>query len=241
MSRGLGDVYKRQGDSLFQYGNSQSGDEKDDTLLRAKNTLYQFALNSTPEVDEETWNKFDTLYKEVQTVLGEIPEALERPQEVVAVPSGPENNTGEGTSPTTKTVPEPVSVAPPDREDPSYGMAAVGFLAALLIVGGAFFFFMKKPKKTRRVPGRGDDAPVAIAMPAAGATVSSPKPQPKRRPPQQPAAAEAKAAASQPVKKKKKSIEDLTPEEKAALKKKLLAKKKAEAAKAAQAKKSEES
>ncbi|MBD3674948.1 MAG: hypothetical protein HUJ26_15635 [Planctomycetaceae bacterium] len=249
------DVLYEMGDAYYQYGQSVSDPEKEDNLLRAKNTLYQFGLNSTPDVAEATWNKFDDLYQEVQSALGEIPEPLERPQEVAEAP-GPGDQTGGGPGDTGGPKPpdkRPRTVEVEDRPDPPYLMAGIAVMVCIGL-GVGFFFLMKPKKKGRRhIPGRDDEAPVTIGMPSAAPS----KPQPKRQsapqietsaktPPQKKPTAEkpqptrSSETGEQPAKKKR-TVADLSPEEKAILKKKLLAKKKAEAAKAAQEKKSNES
>jgi len=166
------DVLFEMGDSLYQYGKSLSGDEQKDYFVRAKSTLYQFALNSTPDVDNETWTKFDELYLDVQNSLGEIPEPLERPTAVAdnggqpvesqeAIDNEFQNaDVGEGGEiiGTTEEVPE----------GPNYMLAAIAVLVCAGMAVGMFFLFMKPKKKARRrVPGRDDDAPASIGIPSA--------------------------------------------------------------------------
>lgn len=212
------DVLFEMGDAYYQYGKSATDPERENNLLRAKNTLYQFGLNSTPDVAEATWNKFDTLYQEVQTTLGEIPEPLERPEEVVAAPVQPGDQTGdEGPGDTKTPIKTPVPVKVDDRSDPPYMMAAI---ALLVCVGlGVGFFFLMKPKKKvrRRIPGRDDDAaPVSIGLPSEAPAKPQAKQQAapvidtsakidttaKAQPKKKPAAASNQPAAKRPAAKK---------------------------------------
>jgi len=242
-------VLYAMGDTLRQYALTL-GDEaqRKDMLMRAKTTLYQFALQSDGNESLQTWNKFDDLYQTVQREMGVIPEPLERPKELVADTEEPQEGVAEspinaGTGNVGTVIETDVDVT---RKEPNYMLAAVALLGAIGIAVGAFFLFKPKKKARRRIPGRDDEAPITIGFPgdAEEAPVAprnavarpSAKPQPAAEPAPQTAAEATATSVAEPPVKKKKTVADLTPEEKAALKRKLLAQKQA-----AQAKKSEES
>ncbi|MDG2388243.1 MAG: hypothetical protein P8M30_02880 [Planctomycetaceae bacterium] len=204
------DVLYEMGDSLYQYGKSLSGEEQKDFFVRAKSTLYQFALNSTPDVDNETWTKFDTLYLDVQNSLGEIPTPLERPTAVAGTDGQPVQtqesideelrnaDAGDGGEVIITTVDEPTG--------PNYMLAAIAVLVCAGMGVGLFFLIKPKKKARRRIPGRDDDTPVTIGAPSAvpaNKAAAQPRPQKQAAPQIETKPATAPPAKSQQAEKPK--------------------------------------
>jgi len=136
----------------------------------AKRELEVFA-SVTGELDEQWWQQFDSLYREIQQDLGQDPVALPRPERyaITAVVAGngsagtPTDNQQQQPQPASDAV-DPVKQA---AAKPSGGMNTL-MLGVLLVAGlaggGGFVFVMAKPRRSRVSYG-GTAAPPSVAAP----------------------------------------------------------------------------
>ncbi|MCA9084539.1 MAG: hypothetical protein KDA81_10815 [Planctomycetaceae bacterium] len=100
------------------------------------------------DIDDVWFAKFDKLYQDVQTDLGQVPVALERPKP----PEIPEDEQSEAVAEDTPESNEQMAVAPPAPPEDSGPNVLLATLALALAAGGAFGFYklMSKPGAKRR-------------------------------------------------------------------------------------------
>lgn len=168
-----------------------------------------FATVAGADMDDQWWEKFDSLYRNLQQDLGQLPQPLERPESVqptaanaivsIVPDSGAAGGTDGGTS--SGAVAVPAASKPQDSGGPGGLLVTLGVLVALGGAGG-IAFAMAKPKKRPAVSGQ-SVAPDLIAPPgsdrparprkarAAGSEGPSTASQQKTRQQRAPAAGEA--------------------------------------------------
>ncbi|GAB5443494.1 MAG: hypothetical protein Fues2KO_38430 [Fuerstiella sp.] len=247
------DEYKdRFLEARYEYINSRyryaktNAPEAEAQLKAALGELTIFA-QVFPDLDDAWFSKFDQLYRNIQTELGQAPLPLERPEPIEVVPETPE--VAEGTDPDQAepaTTEEPAGTTAP--AEPQEGPGLIVWILVFGLAGGggfAFYKVMSKPRQKRRSfapdqapkvplpPASGDSGDEGgmpdfsnlgdIAAPAGGVAVAAPARKAVRKKAAEPSTAEG----TRPAKKKR----VLTPEEAAKYK----AAKAARAAKAAKA------
>jgi hypothetical protein len=200
----------------LEFGLAQTGAKKTEALQTAKTQIVSFVA-ITSDFSEEWWPKFDGLYREVQTGLGDIPQPLEKPKEYVAPPVE-EIATRSSSSKNAKKKKSKAKVKKKADDGGTLTYAIFGIIA-LLGVGGGGFMVMKGTKTRKPSAAMASvtiDAPVIAPPPAA--------PVRKKRS----AASQKGGAAPAPAAKKEKPKRPLTPEEKDKIRRRRAAKAKAE-------------
>ncbi|MDA0835118.1 MAG: hypothetical protein O2955_09505 [Planctomycetota bacterium] len=151
-----------------QLGLKQSNSAKRNVELdRAKMEIETFAA-TTAKVDDDAWDRFNSLYKQVLSDMGQMVADLERPKVITPSVAATDDldkpvksNGKQPKVPAVKPIPEPAGGS---------GLLTIILLVvgAVGIAGGAVYFF-SKPKKGYTAT-MAASAPVTIALPPASAS-----------------------------------------------------------------------
>jgi tetratricopeptide (TPR) repeat protein len=211
---GWADMSKRLQQSLNEAPSPEFTERMLDARFELSNSRLRYAMANGPDspthlkaglaeitifaqvyrgMDDAWWGRFDQLFQDLQTQLGQVPVPLERPTAIQAAVAAPPKISVEDTA-TTETQ-TPVVAA-----DPKSGGILLPLFAVCLAAGaaGGVYFMMNKPTQRRKMPGIGGSPfdpskkPDSAAM--AAAATSGGKQRPARTKSTAPAASSSPAS-----------------------------------------------
>jgi hypothetical protein len=161
---------------------TQSKTQKKLDLLQTaeQDILYTIALQ---DLDDEWYNKFNGLYRDNKTAMGQIPTDLERTRPVVAQAAPAKPKAAAKKKPKTAVASAP-AVKPAEPPQDSSLIWIIGFLVIAVAAVGGFVYMSLNSGKKKRVALAATAAPTASKPAAArpAATEAKPKPKAKTKP-----------------------------------------------------------
>lgn len=122
-------------------GLAQSSTSKKQAELETAKQVIQTFVQITGEIPSDWWRKFDRLYRQIQSDLGQSPVALERPREIVIATATPKVRTSEADSKIEKPGSKDAKVNQKEvaaKPEPG-GSVLMYALVGLIVVGGGGF------------------------------------------------------------------------------------------------------
>lgn len=123
--------------------------QREEELQTARYEITAFvAVND--DIPDAWWSKFDEIYQQIQTGLGEVPDPLERPKSYPAIAATEAEARSQ--SPSGAKQAKTKAVSNPQPEDG--GSSTIGLILVLLVfgAGGGFWFYSMKKNQGRRAP-----------------------------------------------------------------------------------------
>lgn len=160
MSDGRTETRDRYGDKLFEawfntamarqrLGLAQSTTAKKQAELETAKSVIETFVRISAEIPEDWWRKFDKLFRQIQSDLGQSPSPLERPTRVVIVSNTPVREPQAAKPETPKVVAKKEAIKPTAPKN-SGGTMAVVIFVLILVVGGGLSVWMVIHRKGRR-------------------------------------------------------------------------------------------
>ncbi|MEX0700602.1 MAG: hypothetical protein WD069_00760 [Planctomycetales bacterium] len=170
-----------------RYGLTKTGAERKRQLERALGEIVTFSRIGG-EMLPEWWDKFDALYREIQSDLGvEQPKPLERPVPIVARSATSPAAAGGATAAAPSEMQQPnqaaapATAAPPTDGGPGVGVAIVGLLLAAAVGAGVFFMMGGGRRRRRSYAGSAGASTARSAAPRPPATAGTARGTPPQR------------------------------------------------------------
>ena len=186
--------------SRFDYANTlPDADKKNKHLDKAEYELVAFSRITPDLPDTEWWNKFDTVYQDIQVALGRTPIALEKPEKIVVVSTdlnGSEIASNDQNSVNGKNAEDGPESGGKKKGESSGGIMTTLMVIAVLLIGmGLVAMFVMNGNKKKKPVVASQALPDVLPTPAAtgkrtsktaagktaaGKTGQKPKPQTRR-------------------------------------------------------------